>query len=151
LCFLEFYHKHFADFENGRNKKIVKSEKLLNKYIEGKSIQLTPAGIIVSKTNIKRTKKLHLTDIRSIKSLGLDLLSSGEKKILLILLLCFFSENKTLIIDEPELSLSIIWQEQLLPDILKHTTVEKIIVATHSPAIISDDSLIDYIVPLPQK
>ncbi|WP_407267499.1 AAA family ATPase [Tenacibaculum maritimum] len=51
----------------------------------------------------------------------------------------FLGINKPLvIIDEPELSLSIDWQESILSDILKSSN-NGLIVATHSPFIVNDD------------
>lgn len=52
-------------------------------------------------------------------------------------------------LDEPELSLSLIWQEKLIPDMLKYTQAKQIIVSTHSPYIANDESLTDYITYLP--
>lgn len=37
------------------------------------------------------------------------------------------------LIDEPELSLSIDWQQKFLPDILKAPSCEQLIAITHSP------------------
>ena len=64
---------------------------------------------------------------------------------------CLFNGDVPIIIDEPEISLSIIWQENLLPDLLEKTDIKQVIVATHSSAIISDSSLDKYIVPLPNS
>jgi predicted ATP-dependent endonuclease of OLD family len=44
-----------------------------------------------------------------------------------------------LIIDEPELSLSIEWQEMILPDILKSGKCKSLIAATHSPFIFDNE------------
>lgn len=65
-------------------------------------------------------------------------LSSGEKQIISIFCHLVLSESKKfVIIDEPEISLSIRWQEKFLEDILKCEPAG-LLVATHSPFVISD-------------
>ncbi len=71
-------------------------------------------------------------------------LSSGEKQIITMLgHLIFFEEKfKTeqgiFIIDEPELSLHLAWQEIFVKSILEASPNTQFILATHSPAIIGD-------------
>lgn len=45
-----------------------------------------------------------------------------------------------MLIDEPELSLHVVWQKQFLDDLLKIIELQKInvIIATHSPQIINN-------------
>lgn len=63
-------------------------------------------------------------------------LSSGEKQLLLILLLVFLLEKKPAVIfmDEPEISLHIGWQQQLLDVLVKLNPNAQFIVTTHSPS-----------------
>lgn len=70
--------------------------------------------------------------------LDLRLLSSGEKQLLTILLTVYLqSEQPTvLMMDEPEVSLHIEWQQVLIETILKLNPRAQIILSTHSPAII---------------
>ncbi len=71
--------------------------------------------------------------------LELDQLSSGEKQIISIFShLCLSKSPPIIIIDEPELSLSISWQESIIGDIFG-AGVTQLIAATHSPFIVSDD------------
>ncbi|WP_375577720.1 AAA family ATPase [Marivirga tractuosa] len=66
-------------------------------------------------------------------------LSSGEKQIISIFAhLCLNQKPPIIIIDEPELSLSIKWQETLISDIMK-AGARFLISATHSPFIVSDE------------
>lgn len=51
--------------------------------------------------------------------------------------------------DEPELSTSIVWQETMLPVILDYGNFKSIVIATHSPYIVRDDVLKNYIEYLP--
>lgn len=69
-------------------------------------------------------------------------LSSGEQhEVVLLYQLLFEVKPKSLIlIDEPELSLHILWQEQFLRDLADITALSDfdVLIATHSPQIISD-------------
>ena len=63
-------------------------------------------------------------------------LSSGEKQLLLILLRVFLLEKKQAVIfmDEPEVSLHIGWQQQLLDVLVKLNPNAQFFVTTHSPS-----------------
>lgn len=81
------------------------------------------------------------------RPIGLDELSSGEKQLLIILGETLLQHSKSVIYiaDEPELSLHVIWQEQLTGAITKLNPNAQIIFATHSPDIvgINQDAIID--------
>ena len=64
-------------------------------------------------------------------------LSSGEKQILIILLNVLLQNNQPaiLVMDEPEISLHLAWQESLLDDIVQLNEHVQVIIATHSPGI----------------
>ena len=99
-------------------------------------------------------KKLHPKQIRlnvetgyqvitpSGASLPLDQLSSGEQHELVLLHeLLFDVQPETLIlIDEPELSLHIAWQSDMLPELLEVAALSRLdfVLATHSPYIVGD-------------
>ena len=65
-------------------------------------------------------------------------LSSGEKQILVILLTVLVEDQQpyVLFMDEPEVSLHIEWQKQLIDLILELNPNVQIILTTHSPAVI---------------
>ncbi|MDR2643922.1 MAG: AAA family ATPase [Planctomycetaceae bacterium] len=83
-------------------------------------------------------------------SLELSGLSSGEQhEIVLLFDLLFQADQNTLVlIDEPEISLHIVWQKAFLADMLKIIELQKIsvMVATHSPQIVNDywENVIDF-------
>ncbi|EGD6048022.1 AAA family ATPase [Escherichia coli] len=81
------------------------------------------------------------------RPIGLEELSSGEKQLLIILGETLLQHSKSVIYiaDEPELSLHVIWQEQLTGAISKLNPNAQIIFATHSPDIvgINQDAIID--------
>ncbi len=68
-------------------------------------------------------------------------LSPGEKQIIsLFSKLYLESDRKSIvIIDEPELSLQWSWQKMLLPDIKSTGNCDLLVIATHSPEIISNE------------
>ena len=68
------------------------------------------------------------------------MLSSGEKQLLVIMLTALVMENRpgVLLMDEPEVSLHIEWQQRLITLIRTLNPNVQIILCTHSPAIIMD-------------
>lgn len=83
-------------------------------------------------------------------------LSSGEKQIVSLFSKLYLSKetNNIVLFDEPELSLSIIWQSKLLPDIMDSEKCGFIIAITHSPFIFDNEfkantkDIKDYIAPI---
>jgi predicted ATP-dependent endonuclease of OLD family len=69
--------------------------------------------------------------------LPFTLLSSGEKQLLIILFKVFLMEEQPsiLLMDEPENSLHIDWQQQLIDVIRKLNPQCQLIISTHSPSI----------------
>ncbi len=106
-------------------------DKTLSKFFFGKKVCSTPAG-------------LRIYDSRGHR-LDLSMLSSGERSLISMMTYAHFFEGCTLIIDEPELSLSIVWQSWLLPEIIEAGYVSRLIVATHSPYIAEDEMLHDFV------
>lgn len=72
--------------------------------------------------------------------LQIDQLSSGEKQLLLILTTVFLQEEKpnVLLMDEPEISLHISWQDSLISLIRSLNKNCQIILTTHSPNIFAN-------------
>ena len=75
-------------------------------------------------------------------SLNLEMLSSGEQHELVLLydLLFGIAKNSFIMIDEPELSLHVAWQDELLSDLQQMADLSdfRALLATHSPQIIGD-------------
>jgi len=106
---------------------------LCNAYLSRKKIVFNPKDY---------TLKIFLPDE---KPIDFNLLSSGEKQIITLFSYLVFSENKNkkiVLIDEPELSLSVLWQERLLVDL--SGLADSLIAATHSPFIFSDPLIKNY-------
>lgn len=79
-----------------------------------------------------------VVETQSGKKLPLQLLSSGEKQLLIILGEALLQERNSYvyIADEPELSLHVSWQEALTKDIREINPSAQILFATHSPDIV---------------
>ena len=73
-------------------------------------------------------------------SIEANQLSSGEKQLLIILLTVLLEDGQeyVLMMDEPEISLHISWQYELLNWILELNPNVQLILTTHSPSIFSD-------------
>jgi len=68
-------------------------------------------------------------------------LSSGEKQIISLFSQLYLTEDNQyfIIIDEPELSLSVPWQRKFLTDICESNYCSGIIAVTHSPFIFENE------------
>ena len=90
---------------------------------------------------IERDKGFVVTNDKG-QNLGLNSLSSGEQHEIVLLydLLFRIKPNTLVLIDEPELSLHVVWQKRFLPELLKIVEVAQIdvLLATHSPYIVED-------------
>lgn len=75
------------------------------------------------------------------QAIMLKYLSSGEKQIIsLFSKLYLNTEEKNIILfDEPELSLSILWQKKLVPDIINSKRCSFMAIITHSPFIFDNE------------
>lgn len=109
-----------------------KIQEIVEKFVTGpKVIDFSPGGI----------------QVRGDDGEGIDLarLSSGEKQLLRMLVAGVDAERMVMIIDEPELSLHIDWQRDLLGAIESLAEETQVIVATHSPEImatVSDEQIV---------
>lgn len=133
--------------------KILEHLTMLDEYIEARNELRTPITKFVSLVNkfLEQTKKKvevtatgQLTVVLngSFDPRPITALSSGERQ--LLVMLAHLSLNDRLdgsgifIVDEPELSLHIDWQEKFVDAIREANPKAQLILATHSPAIILD-------------
>lgn len=111
---------------------------MCNKYLSYKEIEYDESSYTCRVATIDQaaSSKDSNTHVVSLESL-----SSGEKQIvgLFSKLILEDKENLFIIIDEPEISLSIDWQRTLLPDILGSRNCGCFIAATHSPYVIDNE------------
>lgn len=101
-------------------------------------------SLFISKSvNINDKGFIQVTMDKSGTVIPLGKLSSGEKQILIIFYLLLFKTRpgSLVIIDEPEVSLHVSWQQQIgkyMKDIARVRDL-KLIVSTHSPSVIHND------------
>lgn len=109
-------------------------EETVNQFLLDKQIKIQDSELIIESTSGK-------------KNIDPMLLSSGEKQLLILLTEAFLQDKIpcAFITDEPELSLHISWQRELLSSVQNLNPNAQIIVATHSPEIASgyQDKLFD--------
>jgi energy-coupling factor transporter ATP-binding protein EcfA2 len=105
-----------------------------NQYLTGKEFVYKPKSFEFA-INIQSRNG-------TLKEMNIEQLSSGEKQIVALFsyIYLFVKQPCTIIIDEPELSLSVTWQETILEDIIKSNMCDQLIVATQSP-FVYDNSL----------
>ncbi len=104
--------------------------------------------------------KIYIKSDSTGEEIELSKLSSGEKQIISILSKIYLADKNQrflVLFDEPELSLSMLWQKQLLPDIMNSKKVDFLLAVTHSPFIFDNEldkyavGLNEYIKPIEQQ
>ena len=96
---------------------------------DGKKLVLNKQNLQVSVASVPEGRRI-----------GLDALSSGEKQMIsLFAKLFLYEKQKIVLIDEPELSLSIDWQRKILLDVAKSPLCRQIIAITHSPFVFDNE------------
>lgn len=112
----------------------------LKKIYEPRDTFLETVNGMLQRKNLFLNEKNELTvKTESGKTFPLTQLSSGEKQLLIILGEALLQEKASwiYIADEPELSLHVTWQEQLIKSLRKINPNAQILFATHSPDIVS--------------
>ena len=126
---------------------------MLEGYVEQRKALRNPIDRFISLVNgflaesnktisVDSTGQLKVTIKGDEKPRAINALSSGESQIVVMLahlsLNPSLSESGIFIVDEPELSLHISWQEKFVDAIREANPKVQMILATHSPAIILD-------------
>ena len=104
-----------------------------NKYLSGKQF-------VYNQSEVKLDIQMYTND-NEFQIIKLSNLSSGEKQIVSLFSKLFLENNKEsiLIIDEPELSISMKWQRMLVPDIIRSDNCKLLLTVTHSPFIFENE------------
>ena len=124
---ISLYESAQEEIENSY-KEFTKFESLANLYFEENK-----KSIVVEKNG-----DLKIT-LPNGDSTGIYKLSSGEKQIIVMLAqLIFGKQRDTFIIDEPELSLHLGWQELFVKTLQEASPKTQFIMATHSPTILGN-------------
>lgn len=88
----------------------------------------------------RRSLQVKVKSLATGKTMSLEYLSSGEKQMISLFARLYLYPNKKLVlIDEPELSLSLDWQRKILLDVLRSHSCEQVIAITHSPFVFDNE------------
>lgn len=117
-----------------------KNESKIKKFIEVCNSYLFNKKFIY----LDKETKVKMIDEEE-KKINLSDLSSGEKQIVSLFSKLYLEnkDNLMMVIDEPELSISILWQKKILVDIINSGKCKLLLTATHSPFIF-DNEFNDY-------
>jgi predicted ATPase len=131
--------------QQANEKKVRDFVSLTNRYLSGKQLFYD---------NIRYTifiQQIDDTGNSETAQLPLRTLSSGEKQIVSLFSHLHLSGHDRffVIIDEPELSISVPWQRTFLPDILETGMCSGLVAVTHSP-FVWQNALEAYVRPLAQ-
>ena len=92
--------------------------------------------------NEREKIEISIYDKKSNILINESMLSSGEYKMLRIIKYIALSKRRDIeLLDEPELSLSLYWQNMLVDDLIKYTKVNTVIIATQSTNLIKEDQI----------
>ena len=132
--FLTYYiNKLISIYDNQKplSDRLLKFTEVCNKYLVNKRFNYDESTLQVD----------IISNDDDISSIDIDDLSSGEKQIVSIFAKVYLglSTPSILIIDEPEISLSIEWQKQFLKDIYDSHKISLLIATTHSPFIFKNE------------
>lgn len=120
---------------------IYDKQKLAEKDID--NFMSVCAEYMVNKTFVYDREDLEINILlnRNMRPILLKNLSSGEKQIVSLFSHLYLSKEKKyfVIIDEPELSLSVLWQQRLLTDIVNSNFCSGMLAVTHSPFIFKNE------------
>ena len=116
--------------QNKYDERVKTFTSICNNYLNGKKY-------IYDETNVE----LGIYKEKTKKPISIQNLSSGEKQIISVFSKLYIEniENCIIVYDEPELSLSIKWQNMFLPDVVNSGKCSTLIVVTHSPFIFDNE------------
>ena len=119
-------HRKLEDKEN----KIRDFVDVCSRYLQNKQIIYNNADF-----------SFHIKTLGDDRDIKLSQLSSGEKQVVSLFSTLYLNERMQyfVIIDEPELSLSVKWQKQFLVDVCKGEFCNGVFAITHSPFIFANE------------
>jgi len=140
---LESFGKHYE--ENVQLRSVVSDINEIEKRITEATAPRDKLQTLIQKM-FAGNKKVYFRDISidvvtlDEEEIGLSTLSSGEKHVLWIFIETFLAKGNSILIDEPELSMHVDWQRELIKTMRQLNPSAQIILATHSPEIMADAS-----------
>ncbi len=134
--YIDDSHKKLDPYEE-ISSKIILFKSIINKRFKHKKLEIKQGeGLVFRSTVVKNTDG-------SYETIPAAKLSSGEQNELILFFKLIFNsqKNDVILIDEPELSLHISWQNKFIKDLREVTSLNdvSIVIATHSPDIIDEN------------
>lgn len=122
------------------DEKIIRFTETCNKYLNNKRFVYNQSDLTLKIVKEENESFVFHSEQKQ-EEIELSMLSSGEKQIVsLFSRLYLESDDKCiLLIDEPELSISMRWQKMLLPDIIRSGNCSLLLTVTHSPFIFDNE------------
>ncbi|MFX4314518.1 ATP-binding protein [Enterobacter sp. 63] len=135
------YLKYFLTQLNSVIQETKEQESKIEKFVAVCDKYLSSAGDSKSLKFDPQSLEVIVRDSYTGDRISLNDLSSGEKQVISLMATIYLNDNtpKIILIDEPELSLSIDWQRMILPDLNSGENVRQVIAITHSPFIFDND------------
>lgn len=126
---------HKTQYE--RESRVREFANVCNRYLQGKAFEFDNKEFELPIKPVDEHDKFLVSRNDEIK---LSMLSSGEKQIVSLFSHLYLSGHNDffIIIDEPELSLSVPWQKTFLTDMLDSSKCKGMVAVTHSPFIYSN-------------
>lgn len=135
------YLSYFLAQLNSVIQETKEQESKIEKFVAVCDKYLSSAGDSKSLTFDPQSLEVIVKDNHTGDRISLNDLSSGEKQVISLMATIYLNDNtpKIILIDEPELSLSIEWQRMILPDLNAGENVLQVIAITHSPFIFDNE------------
>lgn len=135
------YLNYFLTQLNSVIQETKEQESKIEKFVAVCDKYLSSAGDSKSLTFDPQSLAVIVKDSHTGERISLNDLSSGEKQVISLMATIYLNDStpKIILIDEPELSLSIEWQRMILPDLNAGENVKQVIAITHSPFIFDNE------------
>ena len=110
----------------------------VREYIDAANNFLTNKDFVIATQDVAATPRIQIRHNDGTYS-PLDTMSSGERQIAgLIYSATQVATGNIILVDEPELSLHVDWQRQIINAMIKQLPTKQLFVCTHSPMVASD-------------
>ena len=130
---------YFYSMLHERYLQIKENEKVVLSFFDACNAYLGNKKFIYNEKEY--TYSIQIEDGDKVRSIDLEKLSSGEKQVVSVFSYLYLSplSESIVLIDEPELSLSVPWQRKILMDIVNGVRCVGMISVTHSPFVFDNE------------
>jgi len=112
----------------------------VERFVEQVNVYLSLSSDEKTLTYDSNVMRVVVKNVFNGEEIDLEALSSGEKQVISLFSHLYLEPGqKIVLIDEPELSLSLDWQKRLLPDVISSPGCAQLLAITHSPFIFDND------------